>query len=120
MTQPEALCACIGENEMRIPIIILSLICIQACGTITTLSESDKRISSKLTKQDTYCDSLPKVYSGVSYDFCKLNSKPNGIAVDVLVGFYLFDGILSAATDTLVLPYTIFQQSDKGSMRIAR
>ena len=116
----QALCAYTGENEMKMPIVLLSLMCIQACGTITTLSESDKRISSKLTKQDTYCDSLPRVYSGVSYDFCKLNSEPNGTAVDVLVGFYLFDGILSAATDTLVLPYTIFQQSDKGSMQIVR
>jgi len=105
---------------MRIPIILLSLMCIQACGTITTLSESDTQISSRLTKQDTYCESLPRVYSGVSYDFCKLNSKPTGTAIDVGVGFYLFDGLLSAATDTLVLPYTIVQQSDKGSMQIVR
>jgi hypothetical protein len=105
---------------MKIAVILVLMIGIQACGTITTLSESDKQISSKLTKQDTYCDSLPRVYSGVSYDFCQLNSKPNKTAVDVLVGFYLFDGILSAATDTLVLPYTIYQQSDKGSMQIVR
>jgi uncharacterized protein YceK len=105
---------------MRIWIILLSMIYIQACGTITTLSESDQRISSKLTKQNTYCESLTRVYSGVSYDFCKLNSKPTGTAIDVGVGFYLFDGVLSTATDTLVLPYTIVQQSEKGSMQIVR
>jgi uncharacterized protein YceK len=105
---------------MRLSMILLSLICIQGCGTITTLSESDERISSKLTKQDTYCASLPRVYSGVSYDFCKLHSKPTGTAIDIGVGFYVFDGIFSAATDTLVLPYTIFQQSDKGSIQIVR
>jgi len=102
------------------PTILLSLVFIQACGTITTLSESDQRISSKLAKHDTYCESLPRVYSGVSYDFCTLNSKPNKTAVDVLVGFYLVDGILSAAADTLALPYTVLQQSDKGSMQIVR
>jgi uncharacterized protein YceK len=94
--------------------------CIQACGTITTLSNTDKQISSQLRKQDTYCDSLPRVYSGVSYDFCKLNSEPKGTFVDGMVELYLLDGILSAATDTLVLPYTIIQQSDKGSMQIVR
>ena len=104
---------------MRIPLILLSMICIQACGTVTTLSESDQRISSNLTKQDTYCESVPRVYSGVAYDFCKLNSKPKGTEVDVLVGFYLLDGVVSAASDTLVLPYTIYQQSEKCSIQIA-
>jgi uncharacterized protein YceK len=105
---------------MRIPLILLSLICIQACGTVTTLSKSDTQISSQLRKQDTYCDSLPRVYSGVSYDFCQLHSAPKGTAVDVLLELYILYGILSAATDTLVLPYTIIQQSDKGSMQIVR
>jgi uncharacterized protein YceK len=103
---------------MRIAFILLLMMCIQACGTITTLSESDQRISSKLTKKDTYCESVSRVYSGVSYDFCSLNSKPNNTEIDALVGFYLLDGALSAVSDTLVLPYTIYQQSEKGSIRI--
>ncbi len=104
---------------MRLVFILLLIMCIQACGTITTLSESDQRISSKLKKKDTYCESVPRVYSGVSYDFCSLNSKPNNTEVDVLVAFYLLDGVLSAASDTLVLPYTVYQQSEKGSIQIA-
>ena len=104
---------------MRLAFILLLMICIQACGTITTLSESDQRIASKLNKKDTYCESVSRVYSGVSYDFCSLNSKPNDTEIDVLVGFYLLDGVLSAASDTLVLPYTIYQQSKKGSIQIA-
>jgi uncharacterized protein YceK len=104
---------------MKMLIILLSIMCIQSCGTVTTLSETDQRISSNLTKQNTYCDSVPRVYSGVTYDFCKLNSKPNSTEIDVLVGFYLLDGIISAASDTLVLPYTIYQQSERGSIQIA-
>ena len=104
---------------MRILLILLPMMCIQACGTFTTLSETDQRITSNLTKQNTYCESVPRVYSGVAYDFCKLNSKPKGTEVDVLVGFYLLDGVVSAASDTLVLPYTIYQQSEKGSIQIA-
>lgn len=103
---------------MRIPLIILAMTCIQSCGTVTTLSETDQRISSNLIKQDTYCESVPRVYSGVAYDFCKLNSRPNDTEIDVLVGFYLLDGVVSAASDTLLLPYTIYQQSERGSIQI--
>jgi len=105
---------------MKLLLIPVSLLCLQACGTVTTLSKSDHQISAKLSKQSTYCESVPRMYSGVSYDLCKLNSKPSGTDIDVLVEFYLFDGILSAATDTLVLPYTIIQQSEKGSIQIVR
>lgn len=105
---------------MRMALILLLMMSIQSCGTFTTLSESDQRIASKLKKKDTYCESVPRVYSGVSYDFCSLNSRPSNTEIDVLVGFYLLDGVLSAASDTLVLPYTIYQQSEKGSIQIAQ
>ena len=104
---------------MRITFVFLVVFCIQACGTITTLSETDQRISSNLKRKDTYCEKMSRVYSGVSYDFCYLNSKPNTTEFDLLVGYYLIDGVLSAVSDTLVLPYTIYQQSEKGSIQIA-
>lgn len=88
------------------------------CATATTLSSSDEYLMKQLEQHGTYCESIPRAYSGVSYNFCKLNSKPNKTEIDVLVGFYLIDGVLSVVTDTLVLPYTVFQQSDKGSIKI--
>ena len=103
---------------MKLPIIILLILCMQGCGTVTTLSETDQRIASNLTKQETYCESISRVYSGVAYDLCKLNSKPTGTEVDILVGFYMVDGLLSAVSDTVALPYTIYQQYDKGSIQI--
>lgn len=105
---------------MKYLFFLILLVGLQACGTVTTLSNSDQQISAKLSQQRTHCESVPRVYSGVAYDLCQLNSKPQGTEIDVLVGFYLLDGILSAATDTLVLPYTIIQQSDKGSIKIVR
>jgi len=105
---------------VKLPLALVTMMVLSACGTVTTLSQSDQQISNNLTKRGTYCDSVPRAYSGVAYDLCKLNSKPSRTEVDLLVGFYLLDGVLSAATDTLVLPYTIIQQSEKGSTIIGK
>ena len=104
---------------MRIPFILLTLLWLHGCGTVTTLSNSDQQISSRLSRHDTYCDSVSRVYSGVAYDFCRVNSKPSNTSLDFLFGLYLIDGVLSAVTDTLVLPYTIYAQSEKGSIQVA-
>lgn len=103
---------------MKVLLVLVSVVVLSACGTVTTLSSSDQNISNDLSRGESYCESLPRVYSGVAYDICKLNSKPSGTAIDLVVGFYLLDGILSAATDTLVLPYTVVKQSEKGSTQI--
>lgn len=104
---------------MRMPPILFALLCLHGCGTVTTLSNSDEQISSRLSRHITYCDSVSRVYSGVAYNLCILNSEPSSTDIDVLVGFYLIDGVFSAVTDTLVLPYTIFSQSEKGSIEVA-
>ena len=98
--------------------VLLLILGLYGCATATTLSSSDDELERRLKKHDTYCESLPRTYSGVAYNFFKLNSKPNDTEVDLLVGFYLFDGALSLVTDTLVLPYTIYQQSEKGGIEI--
>lgn len=102
--------------KLIISITLFSILC--GCGTLNTLSNSDENIAINLKKQKTNCESMPRVYSGVSYDFCKLNSSPSTIYNDWFLGFYLVDGVVSAVTDTIVLPYTIFQQKDKGSIEI--
>ena len=104
---------------MRIAFVLLSFFWLSGCGTVTTLANSDQQISSKLLKRNTYCHSVTRVYSGVAYDLCTLHSKPSGIEIDWVLGFYMFDGALSAVADTLVLPYTIFQQSTEGSLQVA-
>lgn len=88
------------------------------CGTITTLTNSDEEISHRLKKQKTYCESVSRVYAGVSYNLCKLHSNPNKTYIDWYLGFYIFDTAASVITDTVVIPYTIYQQIDKGSVNI--
>ncbi|WP_339667844.1 YceK/YidQ family lipoprotein [Dasania marina] len=100
--------------KLIISILLFSVLC--GCGTLNTLSNSDEQIAINLKKQKTNCESIPRAYSGVSYDFCKLNSNPNTIYNDWFLGFYLVDGVVSVVADTIVLPYTIFQQVDKGNL----
>lgn len=99
--------------------LIIILACLQACGSVTTLTKTDPSISDKLYERGTYCESIPRVYSGVSYDFCMLHAKPVNMAVDLVLGFYLVDGFLSAVTDTVALPYTIPLQLNKGNIDIS-
>ena len=96
--------------------LIFLLLC--SCGTLNTLSNSDEQIVRTLKNQKTNCESIPRIYSGLSYDFCKLHSSPNTMYFDWFLSFYLADAVVSTVTDTIVLPYSIFQQVDKGNIEI--
>nr|WP_277608638.1 YceK/YidQ family lipoprotein [Microbulbifer elongatus] len=61
---------------------------------------------------------MPRVYSGVAYNMCKLNSNGTSIYFAPLLGVYLVDSVFSAATDTVVLPYTIYAQNEQGSVNL--
>ncbi|WP_226702621.1 YceK/YidQ family lipoprotein [Microbulbifer elongatus] len=97
-----------------IPLLSLSLL--SGCGTFTTLTNSDAEIASNLKKQNSGCVSVPRVYSGVAYNMCKLNSNGNSVYFLPMVGIYLMDSVFSAATDTVALPYTVYAQSQEGSL----
>ena len=100
-----------------IPILIFSLL-LSGCGTVTTLTNSDKDVAANLKKRGTYCETLPRIYSGVSYDLCSLHSNPNVTFVDVFVALYLIDIAASAVGDTLALPYSIYAQSNYSNIKI--
>jgi uncharacterized protein YceK len=95
------------------------------CGTINTVFRDDAVTSSNLKSYRSYCESVPRVYSGVAYDFCVLNGVPGNqsdVASDVnsvpLIFFY--DFLASGVFDTVLLPYTIYRQGHDGSIEIAR
>ncbi|UHQ55243.1 YceK/YidQ family lipoprotein [Microbulbifer sp. YPW16] len=88
------------------------------CGTATTLGQPDREVAAELRRQNTYCESLPRVYSGVSYNVCKLNSKRSSTVILPIAGFYVFDTVLSSVTDTVVLPFTIYSQNKDGNLRL--
>lgn len=105
---------------MKIIWTLFFTVSLTACGTFNTLTKSDHEIAANLKRQKSNCASLPRVYSGVSYNLCKMNSSKNSIYFDWLLGFYLIDSVASAATDTVALPYTAYAQSKDGSLLIDR
>lgn len=104
---------------MKIISTLILLLTLSACGSVTTLSRSDASVESSLVRQQTHCQSIPRLYSGVAYDFCFLYSTPTGaIDSNLHLGFYLIDSVLSAAIDTAALPYTIYRQATEGNLAI--
>ncbi len=88
------------------------------CGTVRTLSNESKAVDD-LAQYDSYCHSLPRAYSGVAYQYCTLNGPvrpgehwaPYPVVVDMA---------MSGVVDTLLLPYTGYQQYTRGNMPIRR
>ncbi len=104
---------------MRLIWTLLAGLSLTACGTFNTLTKSDHEIAANLKRQKSNCASIPRVYSGVSYNVCKMNSNKNSIYFDWQLGFYLFDSVASAATDTIALPYTVYSQNKNGQLMVA-
>ncbi|MBV7478065.1 YceK/YidQ family lipoprotein [Pseudomonas sp. PDM31] len=89
---------------------------LSGCGTAHTVLQSDADAARGLRKQKTYCQSTPRVYSGLAYDFCVLNAPPD--PTGVLLPFVLLDLPLSGVFDTVSLPYTIYRQTVDGNLGI--
>lgn len=91
---------------------------LSGCGTVATVSDKSKAVDN-LAKWGSECRSIPQAYSGVAYQFCNLNSPersgPHWSADTVFV-----DMGLSALADTLLLPYTGYQQLRWGSTPVRR
>lgn len=101
-------------------IVVLSLF-ITGCGTINTVVREDAVTSRHLKELNSYCESIPRVYSGASYDFCTLYGPPvseYGRNDSRLVVQYIADFVVSGLVDTLLLPYTIYRQTRDGNIYI--
>ena len=96
--------------------ILFALALVSGCGTFTTLTNSDEEIAANLKRQNSQCESMPRVYSGVAYNMCKMNSTGKHAYLDLQLGFYLFDSVFSAATDTVALPFTAYAQTQEGNL----
>ena len=87
------------------------------CGTVKTVFNSDAQVSAALKKESTYCDSVPRVYSGAAFDLCVLHAPANTTGKGGgLIPLLFVDVVASALADTLALPYTIYRQSRDGSI----
>lgn len=101
--------------KMAMSLGALSLV-LAGCGTVSTVLQDDATAAQGLRKQKTYCQSIPRVYSGLAYDFCVLNAPPD--PTGILVPFVLLDLALSGVLDTAVLPYTLYRQGVDGNIGI--
>ena len=119
-----------SAQEVRIPALQEALIMKQhlclmvsvllaGCGSVTTLATPDEKIVATLAAQGSHCASIPRVYSGVVYNFCTLNSAPGAHSPAISVKQMLFDTALSSVVDTLFLPYTVYGQIKKGSLPLS-
>ncbi|KAB0491969.1 YceK/YidQ family lipoprotein [Pseudomonas vancouverensis] len=86
------------------------------CGTVSTVLQDDAEAAQSLRRQKTYCQSIPRIYSGLAFDFCVLNAPPD--PTGVLVPLVLLDLALSGTLDTMVLPYTIYRQTVDGNIPV--
>ena len=89
---------------------------LSGCGTVSTVLQDEAEAARDLRKQKTYCQSIPRIYSGLAYDFCVLNAPPD--PTGFLVPFILLDLTLSGVFDTISLPYTIYRQGMDGNILI--
>ncbi|WP_223513050.1 YceK/YidQ family lipoprotein [Pseudomonas sp. GL-B-19] len=107
---------------MKTQAMLLAALLLAGCGTIQTVVRGDEVAAESLKEQKSYCGAVPRIYSGVSYDFCSLNA-PLKKGLDAqdhtdAPAVVLIDVVMSGALDTLLLPYTIYRQQADGSIVI--
>jgi uncharacterized protein YceK len=105
---------------MKIQLLLIAAMLLAGCGTVQTVVRNDDAAVKSLRKQKSYCGAVPRIYSGVTYDFCYLNA-PLEQGVDAqnhtwAPAIVLIDVVASGVMDTLLLPYTIYRQQADGSI----
>ncbi|WP_226645817.1 YceK/YidQ family lipoprotein [Microbulbifer variabilis] len=93
-----------------------------SCATVKTINPEDNQIEITHRGKKSYCEEIPRIYSGTSYNFCLLNSEPSetvntGSTING-VPIVLLDSAFSVAADTVVLPYTVFAQAKFGNIEV--
>ncbi len=77
-----------------------------ACGTVQTLAPEQGKVKISYNDKSSYCQSIPRIYSGVAHNFCLMYGEPSKTsytaAADLPV--WAIDTMLCAVTDTLALP----------------
>lgn len=107
---------------MKCYALMLMALVLNGCGTVQTVVSSDKQTADSLKREKSYCGAVPRIYSGVTYDFCLMNAEVRE-GVDTFqhnnANFgILIDAAASGVLDTLLLPYTVYKQHADGSIVI--
>jgi uncharacterized protein YceK len=96
----------------------LLAIALSGCGTIVTLV-NEQGAADELASWHSNCQSLPRAYSGLAYEFCTLNG-PERHSQPTAASAAAFDLALSGIADTIVIPYTAYQQYQYGNIPVRR
>ena len=109
-----------GSEIFKVSAIASMCYIMNGCGTISTIAYSDESVERNLKKSNSYCESIPRIYSGVFYDACQLHANPVGSSYYVPDWLFLYgaDAVASIVADTVLLPYTIYKQANLGSIKI--
>lgn len=99
----------------------LSLICC-SCATVKTIHPDNNHVLIEHRGKKSYCEEIPRVYSGTSYNLCLLYGEPSrhsniGNSING-VPIFIFDSVFSVVADTVVLPYTIVTQTTEGNIKV--
>lgn len=106
------------KNIFKNTFVCLIVFSLSGCGTINTVVKGDSAAQYNLSQVKSPCETIPRIYSGVSYDICALRGKPPRTALWLgsAPELVLIDLALSGVFDTVFLPYTIYAQMSEGSI----
>ena len=108
------------KNKLCFIVTLAMLFLGTGCGTINTVLRDDSVSRRNLSHVKSPCETIPRIYSGLSYNICTLRGKPSrttlwmGSAPQLV----FVDLVLSGVLDTVVLPYTVYEQINEGSIDI--
>lgn len=54
---------------MKIQAVMLATLMLAGCGTVQTVVRSDQVAANDLREIKSHCSAVPRIYSGVTYDF---------------------------------------------------
>ncbi|QHC95678.1 MULTISPECIES: YceK/YidQ family lipoprotein [unclassified Pseudomonas] len=104
---------------MKVQAMMLSALMLSGCGTVQTVMRDDQVAVDDLRSNKSYCGAVPRIYSGVMYDFCSLHAPiDEGNKYNAALPGWAIDAVASGVLDTLLLPYTIYKQQTDGSIVI--
>lgn len=107
---------------MKSQLSLFLILATSGCATVKTLPPSTNHVSIEHHGKRSYCQSIPRVYSGFTYNLCKLHGEPSrqenlGDSFNN-IPFFIIDGTFSFVADTVVLPYTVYTQNKHGSIDV--